>query len=244
MPKFQDLTGNKYGELTVIKMLKNYNNTRHVYCICVDENGNECPRPIRADALTRGVTKHAKGAGRTGRAFDITGRKFGLLTAICPTSQRESNGNIVWSCLCDCGNYTFVGVSSLLSGHTLSCGCRHRSKWEVYICDILSKHCVEYEWEKCFIDCTNINETSTLPFDFYLPKYNSIIEYDGLQHFESIKLWGGDEKLEITKQNDNIKDEYCRANHINLLRIPYTTKKEDIERIILEFLQSATTTVT
>ncbi|WPJ50447.1 hypothetical protein RCIP0023_00405 [Klebsiella phage RCIP0023] len=72
--------------------------------------------------------------------------------------------------------------------------------------------------EKSFSDCRNEN---TLPFDFYLEEYNLCIEYDGEQHYKSIEFFGGEEKLIKQQQNDSIKNQYCKDNNINLLRIRF-----------------------
>lgn len=80
-------------------------------------------------------------------------------------------------------------------------------------------------------------------FDFYLPDYNTIIEYDGLQHFKPIVIWGGDQKLNKQKENDNIKNLYCKQHNINLIRLPYTRKKEEIIQIINDIMRPVTTTV-
>lgn len=52
---------------------------------------------------------------------DLTGQKFGKLTAIelLPKSGKDRR----WRCLCDCGNYAEVIPYNLKSGHTTSCGC-------------------------------------------------------------------------------------------------------------------------
>ena len=60
------------------------------------------------------------------RIKDITGQKFGKLTAIEPT-ERRSNGNVVWKCKCDCGNEYFVPAGELQKGNTRSCGCLHKA---------------------------------------------------------------------------------------------------------------------
>lgn len=53
---------------------------------------------------------------------DITGQKFGRLTAIRPTDERRNNC-VVWECLCLCGNKCFVSTDYLRNKHTRSCGC-------------------------------------------------------------------------------------------------------------------------
>ena len=82
----------------------------------------------------------------------------------------------------------------------------------------LKNNNIEYVREYYYDDCKNINY---LRFDFFLPKINTLIEYDGRQHFESVSIFGGDEALKITQNNDKIKNEYCKKNRIPLLRISY-----------------------
>ncbi len=58
----------------------------------------------------------------SGKGKDITNQRFGKLTALYPTDKRTKEGNVVWHCICDCGNETDVGSSSLRKGNTQSCG--------------------------------------------------------------------------------------------------------------------------
>lgn len=54
---------------------------------------------------------------------NIVGNKYGKLLVLEATEKRSSNRNIIWKCLCECGNIAFVTTNSLNSGHTKSCGC-------------------------------------------------------------------------------------------------------------------------
>ena len=240
MPGKLDLTGSVYDELTVVEMLYNYNNKRKTYCRCITLYGDEVI--VRMDALRSGATHLAKGAGKTGKPVDIAGQRFGLLVAIRPTEQRASNGSIIWECLCDCGNITYVPAGQLVRKHTLSCGCRHTSKWEMLIGEFLTSLCVDFIPQKRFSDCMNSKGSDMLPFDFYLPYYNVIIEYDGEHHFQPVKGWGGEAKFNITQQNDCIKNNYCVLNNITLLRLPYTYTEENIKNEILNILSPVTIT--
>lgn len=58
-----------------------------------------------------------------GKLKDLTGQRFGKLTALRPTEKR-SGAAVVWECQCDCGNITYVARYHLLSGNTKSCGCQ------------------------------------------------------------------------------------------------------------------------
>ena len=64
---------------------------------------------------------------KKGRQYrDITGQKFGLLTAIKRVNKK---GVGMWLCECECGNETIVTLGNLTSGGTKSCGClSHKSK--------------------------------------------------------------------------------------------------------------------
>ena len=64
-----------------------------------------------------------------------------------------------------------------------------------------------------------------------MPKYNICIEYDGRQHFEIVKKFGGLEGFIDTKIRDTIKNTYCKKNNIKLIRIPYWDF-DNIEKIL------------
>lgn len=82
---------------------------------------------------------------------------------------------------------------------------------------------IEYIKEYKFDDCVDKRK---LPFDFYLPKYNTCLEVQGRQHYE-LAFFGGateeqaKEKLAYTQYHDKIKKEYCNNNNIDLIEIPY-----------------------
>lgn len=62
---------------------------------------------------------------RRGRpVLDLTGQRFGKLTAEADTGRRQ-NGHAIWSCQCDCGRWTTVTSNALRKGNTRSCGCLH-----------------------------------------------------------------------------------------------------------------------
>jgi len=101
-----------------------------------------------------------------------------------------------------------------------SCGCPscNESKGEKEICRILNEKNINYIRQHKFDKCRDKNP---LPFDFYLPEYNTCIEFDGKQHFIPIEYLGGKINFEITKKHDQIKNNYCKNNNIHLLRIKY-----------------------
>ena len=103
-------------------------------------------------------------------------------------------------------------------------GCR-TPKGELEIQQFLENNEIEFEQHKTFEDC---KDTRELSFDFYLPEYNLLIEYDGKQHFEPIEFFGGKTEFEKQLRRDKIKNRYAAENNIPLLRIPYTVEGEAI----------------
>lgn len=72
-------------------------------------------------------------------------------------------------------------------------------------------------------------------YDFYLPKHNILIEYNGLQHYKPVVFFGGEKGFEYLKQRDKIKEKYCFDNQINLLILSY---KDNIEKILNKTLNA------
>ena len=85
---------------------------------------------------------------------------------------------------------------------------------EKEVAEILTENNINFEQEKKFEDLTYKKK---LPFDFYLPNYNIVIECQGLQHFKSIKFYGGDEYLRKRVEIDNLKRKYCQNKGIKII---------------------------
>lgn len=114
----------------------------------------------------------------------------------------------------------------------IGCGCPlcKESHGERQITDWLEKNNISFEYQKKFNDCKYIR---VLPFDFYLPDYNTIIEYDGEQHYRPINYFGGLEEFNKTVIRDKIKTDYCNNKGYTLLRITY---KDDINTILNNYI--------
>lgn len=128
---------------------------------------------------------------------------------------------ILHKCLID-GNEWSAAPSWILSG--TGCPQCNESKGEKKIREWLVKNNIMYTTQETFNDC---KDKLLLPFDFYLQEYNCCIEYDGIQHYEPIEHFGGQDAFEIRKKHDEIKNNYCKDNGISLLRIPYYANIEE-----------------
>jgi len=119
--------------------------------------------------------------------------------------------------------------------HLAGKGCQkcNSSKGEIKVEQWLKEKNIKFVSQKRFKNCRG--KKLPLPFDFYLPEYNTCIEFDGEQHFEPVKRFGGLLSFQRTQLHDNIKTRYCLENNISLLRIPYNKIKK-IEKILKDFL--------
>jgi hypothetical protein len=58
-------------------------------------------------------------------AIDLVGERFGELIVLARAGSNRARASL-WECQCDCGKKKTINRTSLVSGHTKSCGCLHR----------------------------------------------------------------------------------------------------------------------
>jgi hypothetical protein len=68
---------------------------------------------------------------------------------------------------------------------------------------------------------------SLLRSDFFLPKLNIHIEFNGLQHYRPIDIFGGEEVYLRTKENDELKKLFIKARKEYLIVLTYLHLKSD-----------------
>lgn len=114
----------------------------------------------------------------------------------------------------DCGFIWKTTPHNLVSG----CGCpkcaNRRSKGEKRIIDFLSSKKIEFVFEKSF------EWSDKKRYDFYLPNYNLLIEYNGVQHYKNI-IFHGERQLGKIKQNDLWKKGMALSHNFSYLEISY-----------------------
>lgn len=118
MPRKIDLTGQKFGKLTVIKEDEPYytsGGNKQIKWICECECGNFIS--VTSSNLRNGNTESCGCI----RLPNLAGKRFGKLTAI---SNCGKKGTLhYYTCQCDCGNIVDVRASQLIRGIVKSCGC-------------------------------------------------------------------------------------------------------------------------
>lgn len=234
MPKFIDLSGQKFGYLTVLKRYeKDYISPKGYHIIqweCQCQCGNKTI-VTRTNLKNNSTTSCGLCELNHNNQFqDLTGKRFGKLIVI-KKSDIIKNNKICWECKCDCGNFCVVRGCDLKSGKTTSCQCQKSSRGEEQIAFLLTENNISFEMQKKFEDCKNINKLS---FDFYVNN-QYLIEFDGIQHFKETTGWNTLERFEEQQKRDEIKNKYCLDNNIPLIRIPYYHLSNlKIEDLLLE----------
>ena len=117
MPKKENLIGQKFNKLTVLKEVPKdqRKNKKMVEWECLCDCGKTTT--VITNYLKTGHTKSC-GCWRKENATilfssDLTGQKFGKLSVIKETNKRGADGCIVWECKCDCGNIHYATTNSL-----------------------------------------------------------------------------------------------------------------------------------
>lgn len=142
---------------------------------------------------------------------DLTGQRFGKLLVLKRAEEIGRN----WICKCDCGNTCIVNAKLLKNKHTQSCGCLGSSVGEYNIESLLQDNKIQYIKEFIFSNLPNRR------YDFYLPQFNRLIEFDGPQHEGKIGGYYTKEKVEALMLRDREKNQYALSHNIPLVRIPY-----------------------
>jgi len=122
--KFIDLTGQRFGRLTVIKRteIPKDISSQHTFWLCKCDCGNEIA--VVKNGLVNGGTRSCGCL----RRIDLTGRIFGNLTVTGLAEKPEDikTGGAFWTCKCRCGNEKVIDGNSLRRGHSKSCGCHNK----------------------------------------------------------------------------------------------------------------------
>lgn len=69
--------------------------------------------------------------------------------------------------------------------------------------------------------------------DIYIPSLDTAVEYQGLQHYESVDIFGGESGLKQTKRRDKLKKGKCKKHGVLLLDWKYDRAINDAELVNL-----------
>ena len=209
---FKDLTGQKFGKLTVIERTTN-GKSGEARWICSCECGKTTistgKNLVRGQSKSCGCRKTEVGVAKRN---DLVGKKFGRL--LVTELAYIKNNNTYWRCLCDCGNETIVVSYSLTSGHTISCGCRQKEAREALHLQS-TKHGkrftrIYHTWRDMKERCLNPNKTG---FKNYGGRGITICD-DWKNDFNSFYEWAINNgyRDNLTIERIDVNGNYCPEN--------------------------------
>lgn len=118
-----NLKNKQFGRLTALDIVGTYDKTGAKIWRCICSCGNFTD--VKVNHLTTGKTRSCGCLWREGTSkrflSDIRGFRFNRLLVVRRVANDKKN--VMWECLCDCGNTATARGTSLRFGETESCGC-------------------------------------------------------------------------------------------------------------------------
>lgn len=222
--KFKEVHGDKYDYSLV-----EYNNShKKIKIKCTKHgifeqtsdnhlNGRGCPKCAGRNLITKDIIEKFE---------EIHGDKYVY------SNVNYKNSKVKVEIICPVHGVFEQTSINHLSGR--GCPVCRISGGENKIIKTLNEFSIKYDFQKTFDGC---KYKQLLQFDFYLPEFNVCIEYDGKQHYKPIDWFGGEENFKKQQLRDEIKEDYCKNNGIDLLRIPYT-EFDNIKEIIINKIRN------
>lgn len=233
----KDYVGQRFGRLVINEMLYGGKRTR-CRCLC------DCGGVVYADLqnVTSGTTSSCGclwlEKKRKSDKLDYSNLISSTGVKILHPTEIKQGSAYLWRCLCPaCGSLFDAVPCKVLANRIQSCGCAKTSGPERFIEKTLVDMNISFVPQKRFEDC---RDQLPLPFDFAIydgGKLRFIIEYDGEQHYSPVSIFGGQKQLDYIQKHDSIKNEYCRAFNIPLLRLTHNDSFKDIKTKIQQMLE-------
>lgn len=74
--------------------------------------------------------------------------------------------------------------------------------------------------------------------DFMLDDQQTVIEYNGIQHYRPVEFFGGEVQFQKQIERDKILKEFCQHRGWNLIEIPYTLDEKQISQVLNDKLKA------
>lgn len=116
-----------------------------------------------------------------------------------------------------CGNVYEAQPTNFIQGYR--CPYCNSPKGETIITKLLDTFNIDYEYQKTFDD---LKDKSYLSYDFYISDQNILIEYQGIQHYQPVDIFGGEDRFINQQKHDQMKLDYAKEHGYNLIAVPYT----------------------
>jgi hypothetical protein len=220
-----------------------------VECHKTDENGEE--HGISNNLSVKDIVRRGNGCRKCGKKRAKTdvnnwinsfptesGLLFNPENFFYKTEGLKNKTLFVKDVICTKHTTPFVFAQNGVNIHNLrlgKTGCpicgKKESRGESNVINVLNELGYDVSKQKLFDGCFGYGGKrycDKLKFDAYVIKNDGTevcIEYDGIQHFEPVEFFGGEEGFKSLQERDAIKTNYCKENNIDLIRIPYWEEK-------------------
>lgn len=221
------------NEISIIGEYKNSYST-----VLVKHNNSLCGN-FEWDVYPANLTDKKQGCPKCGgnaregikgfekKVFELEGNNYSVIgeyvNADTPIKVKHNNDS--------CGFFEWEVIPFNFITHGSRCPSCNESHGERLISKYFRKNNIKFIPQIKFEECKH---KRSLPFDFGV--YNKdnlmcLIEFQGKQHFEPTKHFGGEEQFRIRQKRDNIKRNFCKSTNIPLIEIPYW-EIDNIENIL------------
>ncbi|MDO4200689.1 MAG: hypothetical protein Q4D25_00980 [Bacteroidales bacterium] len=95
------------------------------------------------------------------------------------------------------------------------------TRGEQAVFNYLTEHNIQFDYQYEFASTDIFSTNTKFRVDFWLEKLNTIIEYNGEQHYKPVSIFGGEERYSIQQERDESLRIFCRQNKITLIEIPF-----------------------
>ena len=126
------------------------------------------------------------------------------------------------------------------ANHLRGSGCQkcNQSHGEAFVEHYLQTEKIKYIQQHYISVPTDIKSTGKIYVDFYIPDLNTIIEYNGIQHYVPIEHFGGKLAFNSQKKRDDYLRRYCLKNKIRLIELPYNIEFSILQDYLDTYLLS------
>ena len=134
--------------------------------------------------------------------------------------QEYKNANTPMKYICK--HHQEFGIQYMALSNAYKQHCPHCNivKGEDKIARYLLENNIEFVSHKSYDDLRGVGG-GKLSYDFYLPNFNLLIEYQGEQHEHPVEVFGGEKQFKIQQEHDFRKQKYAQEHGIELLKIWY-----------------------
>ncbi|MGM1044895.1 MAG: hypothetical protein ACQEXX_01975 [Bacillota bacterium] len=212
--EFYKLLNNEYTLMSKIERISQPIKVKHNMCGYIFEitpsrlyKKRPCPRCSKKLAKNTEVFKK--------EVAEVVGNEYIVL------SDYSSANEKIRLLHCQCSKSFYMTPSNFLRGQRCPRCNTFESKGENKVDIYLTKNSINFKRQFKIDGC---KLSRHLPFDFCILENHEtkcLIEYDGRMHYHSINHFGGENTFKLIQKRDKIKNDYCIANNIPLIRIPY-----------------------